>query len=321
MMMGRSRGEELEAFKMEINLSEFAASRGYVLDVKASSRNSAVMRHRNGDKIIIARGEDRHWTYFSILDSTDNGTVIDFLQNRGGGNIGEVRKILRDWTPSGGRPQGQETGRNADPIFSGDLEPITKDLVRVRAEFHRCVIPVSFSYLERVREIPAAILNASKFSGRILVDERQNTIFPHWNREGISGFEIKNENFTGFSPGGEKGLWCSRAKEGESILIITETAIDALSYAALKGEEKMRYVSTGGGMSPSQVDLLRSAFQKLPAQGQVILAFDHDRGGEKLAREIEAIFQEVQYDAFLNLRRDQPEQEGEDWNDVLRSRS
>ena len=46
---------ELERFKIEVVLPEFAASRGYALDRRASSRNSIVMRHPDGDKIIIAR--------------------------------------------------------------------------------------------------------------------------------------------------------------------------------------------------------------------------------------------------------------------------
>jgi hypothetical protein len=44
---------ELERFKIEVVLPEFAATRGYSLDRRASSRNSIVMRHPDGDKIII----------------------------------------------------------------------------------------------------------------------------------------------------------------------------------------------------------------------------------------------------------------------------
>lgn len=53
---------ELERFKIEVVLPEFAAARGYFLDRRASSRNSVVMRHPDGDKIIIARYEGTtHW--------------------------------------------------------------------------------------------------------------------------------------------------------------------------------------------------------------------------------------------------------------------
>jgi hypothetical protein len=55
------RAEELEDFKISINLSEYAAASGYRLDRKVSCRNSAVTMHSSGDKIIIARGTDQHW--------------------------------------------------------------------------------------------------------------------------------------------------------------------------------------------------------------------------------------------------------------------
>ena len=58
--------EELEGFKTDINLSEYAAGLGFVLDRKASSRNSVVMAAPGGDKIVIARGQDLHWLYFCI---------------------------------------------------------------------------------------------------------------------------------------------------------------------------------------------------------------------------------------------------------------
>ena len=89
---------ELEKFKTDVILPELAASRGYAVDRRASSRNSVVMRHPDGDKIIIARYEGTtHWVYCSVRDGRDNGTIVDFLQNRGVGSLGMVRKTLRDW--------------------------------------------------------------------------------------------------------------------------------------------------------------------------------------------------------------------------------
>jgi hypothetical protein len=89
--------DELERFKTAINLTEYAAAEGYQLDRRASSRNSVVMRHPGGDKIVIARGEDDHWIYFSVRDDTDNGSIIDFIQHRRRCSIGEVRRKLRPW--------------------------------------------------------------------------------------------------------------------------------------------------------------------------------------------------------------------------------
>ncbi len=51
-----------------------------------------------GDKIIVAKGEDGHWVYFSVRDDRlDNGSIIDFEQSRQSGTLGDVRKALRPW--------------------------------------------------------------------------------------------------------------------------------------------------------------------------------------------------------------------------------
>ncbi len=44
----RNMDEELEAFKTSINLSEYAASWGFRIDRKTSSRHSVAMRHDKG---------------------------------------------------------------------------------------------------------------------------------------------------------------------------------------------------------------------------------------------------------------------------------
>jgi len=73
--------DELETFKRVIDLSEYAAARGYQLDRKESSRSSRVMRF-DGDKISISRAPDGHWVYYSFRNLEDNGTIVDFVANR-----------------------------------------------------------------------------------------------------------------------------------------------------------------------------------------------------------------------------------------------
>ena len=93
--------DELETFKTSINLTAYAAGQGYQLDRKESSRSSVVMRHPDGDKIIIARNQSGHWVYFSVKDEADNGSIVDFIQNRTGQNLGQVRQALRAWRGNG----------------------------------------------------------------------------------------------------------------------------------------------------------------------------------------------------------------------------
>jgi hypothetical protein len=99
--------DELERFKRDVNLTELAASLGYHVIQRGRSAagawrgsvaSSISMRHPdNDDKVVIRRDRDGHWTYFSVRRARDNGTVIDFLQNRGARTLGEIRKQLREW--------------------------------------------------------------------------------------------------------------------------------------------------------------------------------------------------------------------------------
>ena len=298
--------KELETFKAGVNLSEFAAARGYALDRRESSRNSAVMRHPDGDKIVIARHEGGAWVYFSVRDGGDNGTVIDFLQHRDGGSLGEVRKTLRAWSGSA-RPSVPEVA------FVRDLFPVSRDRTAVMAAWERARATLALPYLTS-RGLGPEVLGLPIFAGCVRVDERSNALFPHYDREGLCGFEIKNRDFTGFASGGVKGLWYSKARTSDAQLVLTESAIDAMSFYVLQGDDRTRYMSTSGSLNPQQPALLRSAMEKLPPGGVVLLAFDADEGGEKLTEEVQAFAP-----SGRDVRRVLPEG-GKDWNQVLKNR-
>ena len=124
--------DELEDFKTNINLTEYAAGQGYFLDKKASSRNSAVMRDQAGDKIVITRRPNQHWIYFSVRDDSDNGSIIDFVQKRQAWKLGRIRQELRSWM--GGS---RATARPHPNLFAQEIEPISKDRAQVLLELAR----------------------------------------------------------------------------------------------------------------------------------------------------------------------------------------
>ena len=312
-----TRRDELEDFKRGVNLTEYAATRGFQLDRKASSRNSAVMVHPDGDKIIVAKGSDGHWVYFSVRDPADHGSIVDFVQRRQGGTIGDVRKALRPWT--GGTLPAALT-RPPASAFVRDLDHIPRDLAAVRARYEETWPACGrHQYLEVVRRIPAAVLSDPIFADRVREDRHGAAIFPHYTRGGLlCGYEIKNQGYTGFAAGGTKGLFVSRGTAaGDRRLVIAETAIDALSYAAVRGQPGTRYASTGGELNPEQPELLDAAIARLPDGGEVVLAVDHDEGGTKIGGRIEAAFAAAARPG-LSLRYDRPPTPGADWNDELR---
>ena len=308
------RQQELEDFKTRIDLREVAAAEGFAVEPKSSCRNSVAMKHPDGSKIVIGMGADRHMIYFSVTDNRDNGTVVDFVMNRRRVNLGQARKILRPFL-GGAAP----LPRPSAIQFAARLEPVPTDLVAVRARLAAMTpIPHDHAYLVGVRRIPPALLASDRFNDRILLDERGNVCFVHWNRDGIAGWEAKNAGFSGFAPGGVKGLFGSRKKDGDTHLAIAEAAIDALSYQALHGYDRMRVLSTAGQVSPDQRELLRLAMENMPTGSEIIAATDNDPGGDKLASEIESVFNAVER-TDIAFRRHSPPTTGQDWNGVLQA--
>jgi hypothetical protein len=305
--------EELDDFKTHINLSEYAAAHGYVLDRRASSKNSVVMRTPAGEKIVIARAEDRHWIYFSVQDNLDNGSIIDFVQQRRNCSLGGVRQELRPWL--GGA---RHVTRPHSDLFAHEIARISRDRARVLLELARMKPLLFHRYLEEERGLPASLLNSPRFAGKLKVDVRSNAVFPHADQEGPCGYEVKNRGFTGFAPGGEKGLWFSAANSTDTALVIAESGIDALSHAVLHPDANARYASTGGSLNPIQPDLIRSAVGKMGPGSRIVIAADNDPGGHALADRIEALARETGR-ADLLIHRDQPAGDGQDWNDVLRA--
>jgi hypothetical protein len=300
--------EELEGFKQR-DMREYAASIGYAIDGRESSRNSTVMR-RDGDKIIVSRKPDGHYTYWSPRDDQDRGTIIDFVQRRKGLSLGGVRKELRGWL------------RNP-PSTTVDFQALPKtsrNLSAVRQRYAAMDVAVRHPYLEEERAIPAKVLRHPRFAGRIRIDGYGAAVFPHYDADGkLCGYELKNrDGFTGFAPGGAKGLFLSNESVCDNRLVIAESGVDALSYAALFPASHDRYGSIGGKPTPAQHAVLGTAISRMPQGSEIVAAMDADDAGKRLADWMEEIFRACGR-ADLTLRRDQPAT-GKDWNDMLRAR-
>ena len=307
-----NREEELTAFKHEIDLREFAAGMGYEADRSKRWGNCEVMR-RGSEKIIISMGEGGVWMYWNATEQTDAGNIIDFVQQREKVDLGHVRKLLRPWLSGS-----DQVPKSRGGDFEQPLLPITKEKADMYGRLASMQVVRGTPFLNQMRAVPEAVTGSARFAGRIYQDQRSNAVFPHYDLEGMCGYEIKNAGFTGFSPGGSKGLWCSRTTEEDDTLVIGEAAIDLLSFATLHPSATSRYVSTGGALNPFQPELIKRAVAKLPEGAKVILAMDHDEAGEKLAEEIQGHLAAVLAEG-ATVSVQSPQGRGEDWNDVLRA--
>jgi hypothetical protein len=103
-------------------------------------------------------------------------------------------------------------------------------------------------------------------------------------------------------------------KPTDKELVLTESAIDALSFHVLQQGKFTRYMSIGGMFNPQQPAYLTGAMEKLPAGAVVLLAFDNDKDGNKLAKIIRAAAP-----AGRKVRRVLPDKKiGKDWNEILK---
>jgi Toprim-like/Protein of unknown function (DUF3991) len=302
---------ELDAFKREIDLRQFAASFGYEMDRRESWRGSTVLR-RGGDKIVVKRNHNGHYVFFSVRDDRDNGTIIDFVQRRQHLTLGAVRQTLRPWI---GRPAATL------PLFP-KLAPTSPNQVQVETEYRRMAKALRHPYLEQVRCVPATLLGAPRFAGRVRTDSRGNAVFPHFDGAGLCGYEIKNQRFTGFAAGGQKGLWLSHNRSNDRRLVLTESAIDALSHAALfpDAADQTRYASLGGKPNFKQPGLVQAIIVRLPERSEIVAAFDADEAGRWLVDMLRLAVAGVAAErgrTDLIFQAHLPAQEGDDWNQVL----
>lgn len=299
--------DELEQFKRDIHFVEFAVSRyGYRRLPRESSRSSHVLAHAGTkDKILVARDADGHWVYCSVRDDRDNGTIVDFVQHRRRADLGRTRRELRDWlrTP---RP---DPGPDRRP----DCPAVVRDRHAVVDAFARARSLRNSPYLNS-RGIHQETLQSPRFRGTWKVDARGNVLFPHRDGEGICGFEIKNAGFTGFAKGGTKALWQSARRPSDKILLLTESAIDAISYQQLHRTEHVGYMSFAGAIRREQAVLLDRLFASLPPAVELVAGVDSDVGGRGLA----GILTKLASAHARTIVTHSPEPGfAKDWNDVL----
>lgn len=311
----RNDNNELETFKSQVNLVQYALSKGYSVDPRRTSQNSTYMRHSATDeRIVVATSAQGHGIYFTIGSERDSGTIIDFVQNKQGLNLGQTRKALRPWA---GLSQPTAAVKRVRDAVAGDPATYTKPkpvadaqlrLERLKAEYVS-LKPYSNNYLLE-RGLSAETLQ--HFSKQIKQDGRSNACFFHRNEQGkITGWEKKNKGFTGFSGGGVKGLFIQKA-DGTAkteTVVICESAIDAMSFYQLDYNPTDEYVAIGGAPSSEQLDMLLSVIKQRYAH--VSIALDNDEAGQALTEKLAVLFEQhsIPYDVM--------KPESKDWNDDL----
>lgn len=294
--------QELEKFKKEINIAEIAQIFGYYIDKEKSSRAVKQLRNdQTGDKIVVSRNEaNEHYIYFSMRNEQDNGTIIDFLQERTGKNLGQVRVWLRKWL------KGDIERNRVQKIAIAPSSANRPKIQNVWDKIENVSFPSSW------RGISVYIWDELMESGKVKITQ-EAIYYKLMDLDGLCG--IEKRGFDGekrIISGSEKGLWSyGNLKEAKEI-VIAESPLDALSYKILSGREDIYLLATMGAIGEKQKEILRAVLDKAKDK-EITIASDNDLAGEFIAQEIKEICKEV---GAAKLYRAAP-QKSKDWNEEL----
>lgn len=287
-----------QLFKRNINLVDFAITHGYLVNKKKSTKQSICLSDNNNDKIIVSR-KNGIWIYFSVYDSDDNGTIVDFVKRRTQKNYAEIFSILSNWD---GTSNKNSFVLHENPFY---------DQKRVQKIFENCTPIQEHQYLNQ-RGTTKELLISKRFQNTIYTDSFNNVVFPHYKNGNIAALELKNSAIHVFVKGSEKTFWQSNRFATDNHLLIAETAIDALSYQFLFLLKDAFYIAIAG--SPSQVQI-KYILQTISKFKQVTLIIDNDAGGDKIFNRLQKALLENKI--RTKIYRHSPQKRGCDWNNVL----
>lgn len=311
--MSKTKDHELCEFK-RIDLIQFAWNYNYhSIDKKRSSQYCTVLK--GPSRIGISKDDDGTWIFFDLIKGSAKGkgncqgyggSIIDFVMLHENCNLGQARKILRNHLGT--------AVNNFSPTFKTFFNPQKGEPDRKKAKHDLAqahVLKGPNNYLD-FRGLDSGYYLSDRFKGKIGVSiEWGNILFPHHDQEGFFGFEKKNFKFDGFTKHGQRCFWYSKINTDDKSFFFSESGIDCLSYHQLHQNDVTAYFSTAGGFSDVQLDLIFKIREKNPDK-LFILGFDNDDMGNIY---IQKILKKIGDDKVLI---DQPQEYGQDWNNVLK---
>jgi hypothetical protein len=267
--------------KKDINLVDLVLTLGYQHNrVKSGSDIEKGKFHTfdykgkpSFDQVIIYKSPTGDYLYFNRADDRDKGSVIDFFKNRienpriegivatPGRNV--WASVIENAKRFLNLPPVQ---RSVSPQLQQGMEPVQRGDNYI-PEFLQNTQPLTDTRYLLSRGLTEETLASPYFAGRILnhVHAGQtkdgqdyrfiNTAFPQLCKESIVGLEIKANGFKGQAADSlnSAALWLSNTTSKTTTLVVTESAIDALSHYQLKQPTNALYASTSGQLTDNKI--------------------------------------------------------------------
>ena len=314
--------------KREIPIADFAVAKlGWTMVKEKSTKRDWVLEHPIHGRIIVPthpKSLNGHWVY-SLPNQKGGGTLIDLLRQekwdwRAIKNLahGHITTPIAELTP---KPKTYSVAKHIEnPAQQEALAQKRLEEVKTRQTTGETYLEKRGISKETYQSFPQLKNNSYQavFGLYAGFDDQArlcSTINYYFDRE--------DESRKYFQKDLPRGLAQLSSATAVTHIVITESPIDALSYKQLqcdsgdikdqKQVENTMYLATCGNLSVEITRSLEQVFDQAKAKNQeVILAFDNDVPGKKMAGELERLLQEKQ----CNYRLDFPEI-GKDWNESL----
>jgi len=287
-----------QKIKEQVELPELLNHFGYNLKKGEHLGKGKWHVFEGDDTLVIFKGRGGDWMYFNAQDDRDKGSVIDWMKNRV--SSGRITGIAQQ----PGRNLWQSVNDHFRTYLSLpeeqrprlDLPPIIE--TAPGEKFHsiytqHCRPLENTAYLQG-RGITKSTIENPQFAGRILnqfytvqkegmpAKTYVNTAFPAYHEGRVVGLELKGEGFKGQSPESQftRSLWLSKLPENvpAAVLVVSESALDTLSYAQLHRGESALYASTAGTLTQNKIFELKRLLSEERIPG-IRAVFDNDTQG------------------------------------------
>lgn len=304
---------ELERVKKEVNIINYALSRGYQVNKKKSCRRYMVLDQGKGTpKLLMPTSPNNkgYWFYKSLNDDKDKGTIVDFMLQRGH----SYKEIAQLSNPTLSTPvidlQRDLPEQIQDPALQQEL---------AQAKFARFSSGWGITYLEK-RGIEPVTHQGIK---GIKVNS-QGAIFGLYDKINIQGegrlcstieYQLQPDGSSKkrFQKALPRGLSILPPSKAVKEIVVTESPVESLSHKQLHGTAHTLYLATCGSIGRKIAHILEEVFQQAKQQGiGVTLGFNNDEEGKRMATQAA----EIASRKGLTCQTDWPSK-GKDWNEVL----
>lgn len=309
-------------FRSQISILELATHYDYTWKKEKGKTMPVLYNGEFDDRIVVKNPHDSaNQLYFQVGSYSDRGTLINFVRERlptvfsrfndprrsQAASINAVLNAYLDLELSI-----RQKNQSLIPISpagssnSGNEQRFHLDYYGLRP------LPET-NYLIRERGIHPELLRSTEFEGRISSQQiyfaqegikqilapgqmpppgvfvHENVVFPYYRpgHSAMTGLEIRNKGVKLHGGGSDRGhsVWISNFPENLKRVVISESAIDSISFRQLEvmnlvhAERDSLFTSVGGSITPEQIQALKGFVGA--AKPTWVLAFDNDLAGTR----------------------------------------